>query len=58
MLHLSTTDPALPANPSTLVLADRLIALAKEAERAGLWGTAAQLLELACAVFDEPRKAN
>jgi hypothetical protein len=38
---------------SPLVLSDRLIALAKDADRAGYTGTAEQLLCLACAVLDE-----
>ena len=38
---------------SPLVLSDRLIALAKDADRAGYTGTAEQLVSLACAVFDE-----
>jgi hypothetical protein len=38
---------------STLVMSDRLIALAQEAERAGLISTAHNLVNLACAVFDE-----
>jgi hypothetical protein len=38
---------------SPLVLSDRLIALAEDADRAGYTGTAEQLLRLACAVLDE-----
>lgn len=38
---------------SPLVLSDRLIALAQDADRAGYTGTAEQLICLACAVFDE-----
>jgi hypothetical protein len=38
---------------SPLVLSDRLIALAKDADRAGYSGTAEQLVGLACSVFDE-----
>jgi hypothetical protein len=38
---------------SPLVLSDRLIALAQDADRAGYTGTAEQLVSLACAVFDE-----
>jgi hypothetical protein len=38
---------------SPLVLSDRLIALARDADRAGYTGTAEQLVSLACAVFDE-----
>lgn len=38
---------------SPLVLSDRLISLARDADRAGFTGTAEQLVTLACAVFDE-----
>lgn len=38
---------------SPLVLSDRLIALAEDADRAGYTGTAEQLVCLACTVFDE-----
>ena len=38
---------------SPLVLSDRLIALAQDADRAGFTGTAEQLVCLASAVFDE-----
>jgi hypothetical protein len=38
---------------SKLVISDRLIALAQEAERAGYTSTAHELVDLACAVFDE-----
>ena len=38
---------------SPLVLSDRLITLAQDADRAGLTGTAEQLVTLACTVFDE-----
>jgi len=38
---------------SKLVMSDRLIALAQEAERAGYISTAHDLVNLACAVFDE-----
>ena len=38
---------------SSLVLSDRLIALARDADRAGYTGTAEQLVNLACSVFDE-----
>ena len=47
--------PGLPwrGAVSPLVLSDRLIALARDADRAGYNGTAEQLVSLACAVFDE-----
>ena len=38
---------------SELVLSDRLIALAEDADRAGYTDTAERLLTLACSVFDE-----
>ena len=53
MLHLSTSVPTVPAAPTPLVLSDRLITLAEDAERAGLPVTATRLLRLASAVLDE-----
>ena len=49
-----------PSGPvSILVLSDRLITLAQAADRAGFTGTAAQLITMACAVFDEaPRRKH
>ncbi len=41
------------ATVSELVLSDRLIALAQDADRAGYTDTAEHLLTLACSVFDE-----
>ncbi|HEY2618053.1 MAG TPA: hypothetical protein VGI78_11980 [Acetobacteraceae bacterium] len=38
---------------SELVLSDRLIALAEDADRAGYADTAERLVTLACSVFDE-----
>lgn len=38
---------------SELVLSDRLISLAQDADRAGYRDTAEHLLSLACSVFDE-----
>jgi hypothetical protein len=54
----SMTLPSAPAllrrgAVSPLVLSDRLIALAQDADRAGFTGTAEQLVSLACSVFDE-----
>jgi hypothetical protein len=44
---------------SELVLSDRLITLAKDADRAGYIDTAEHLLTLACSVFDEaPNKLH
>jgi hypothetical protein len=59
MLH--ATNIAATSNPavSELVLSDRLIALAKDAERAGYKDTADHLVTLACSVFDEaPKKPH
>ena len=39
-----------------LVLSDRLIALAQDADQAGYTDTAEHLLTLACSVFDEAAK--
>jgi hypothetical protein len=55
MLHI---DQIRPVEPSTapvteLTLSDRLIALAKDAERAGFRKAAEGLVRLACDVFDE-----
>ncbi len=47
--HLHEDEPPV----SKLVMSDRLIALAQEAERAGYIGTAHDLVNLACSVFDE-----
>ncbi len=55
-----TLIPADSPRPqvSPLVLSDRLITLALDADRAGYTGTAERLLTLACAVFDEaPRQS-
>jgi len=44
---------------SELILSDRLIALAQDADRAGYKNTAERLITLACSVFDEtPKKAH
>lgn len=50
MLELSPT-PSPP--PSALMLCDRLIGLAQEAERAGFSVTAEHLLHLVDALFEE-----
>ena len=53
----TTTPIAMPFSP--LVLADRLITLAQDADRAGYQDSATRLLGLAYAVFDEqPRARN
>lgn len=44
---------AAHAAPSPLVLADRLISLAQDADRAGYVAAASNLVALALAVFDE-----
>jgi hypothetical protein len=44
------------ATVNELVLSDRLIALAQDADRAGYTDTAEHLLTLACSVFDEAAK--
>ena len=41
---------------SELVLSDRLISLAEDADHAGYTDTAERLLKLACSVFDEAAK--
>ena len=46
----------LPAPVSPLVLADRLITLAREADRAGYTDSASRLVSMALAVFDETPK--
>jgi hypothetical protein len=48
-----------PVQVSPLVIADRLISLAQEADRAGYAASAHRLLTLAYAVYDEkPQHAN
>ena len=51
--RVSVQPPAYQGAVSPLVIADRLITLAKDAERAGYRGTASHLVELAYSVFDE-----
>ncbi len=56
MLHIAYAEaPSKPA-VSELVLSDRLIALAQDADRAGYTHTAERLVTLACSVFDEAAK--
>jgi hypothetical protein len=53
-MYPRTLPAAAPkALVSPLTLSDRLIALAQDADRAGFSNTAAQLVHLACSVFDE-----
>ena len=53
MLHAMTIDATAKAAVSELILSDRLIALAQDADRAGYTDTAERLVTLACSVFDE-----
>ncbi|HEY7581393.1 MAG TPA: hypothetical protein VH855_27665 [Acetobacteraceae bacterium] len=50
------TETTHQAAVSELVISDRLIALAKDADRAGYTETAEHLLGLACSIFDEAAK--
>lgn len=50
--NIITASPPQPS-VSPMILSDRLITLAQAADRAGLTGTAGQLVSLACQVFDE-----
>ena len=59
MIREMNTAPPHTPDLSELVPSDRLIALAKDADRAGYIDTAEMLLSLACSVFDEaPRKPH
>ena len=52
-------NPAAKPAVSELILSDRLITLAKDADRAGYTDAAEHLLTLACSVFDEaPKKPH
>jgi hypothetical protein len=53
MMHLTNAEASGKGAVSELVLSDRLIALAEDAERAGYADTAERLITLACSVFDE-----
>ena len=46
--------PDHPPGVSPLLLSDRLVTLAEDADRAGYRGTAERLLDLAAQVLDEP----
>ena len=48
-----STTPPDAHQVSPLVLSDRLITLAQDADRAGFTITAERLVTLACSVFDE-----
>ena len=52
MMTLPSTA-TIPSPVSPLVLADRLISLAREADRAGYTDSASRLVGMALAVFDE-----
>ena len=59
MLRDMTLEALPRASVSELVLSDRLIALAEDADRAGYTATAERLITLACSVFDEvPKKPH
>jgi len=56
MLQIRIAEPPSPAPTSPLVLSDRLLTLAENADKAGFQQTAEHLIELAYRVFDEPRR--
>jgi hypothetical protein len=56
MLHFVAA--VLPPPPSPLVLCDRLISLAQDADRAGHTAAAAHLVDLIDEIFDKPRRPN
>lgn len=57
MLHTPVlTPPPKQQVCSELILSDRLISLAEDADRAGYTDTAERLVTLACSVFDEAQK--
>jgi hypothetical protein len=61
MLHVTPSNIAGTARrtiPSPLMLCDRLLTLAQDADRAGLAITAEHLLHLAHGVFDEPKRGS
>jgi hypothetical protein len=58
MSHLIASGSSGCCPVSPLVLSDRLLALAEDADRAGFIGTAQRLLSLAHSVFDETPKAD
>ena len=55
-MSLVTSDAGVPFSP--LVLADRLIALAQDADRAGFQSSALRLIGLAYAVLDDEKPAS
>ena len=56
MLRTMTHEVPLRPAFSELILSDRLISLAEDADRAGYTDTAERLVTLACSVFDEAQK--
>lgn len=56
MLRISTISAPTKPVYSELILSDRLISLAEDADRAGYTDTAERLVTLACTVFDEVQK--
>ena len=56
MINDPFTETVHAPDVSPLVLSDRLITLAKDADRAGYVRTAEHLISLACSVFDEATK--
>ncbi|MGC1413416.1 MAG: hypothetical protein WA864_31240 [Acetobacteraceae bacterium] len=52
-MHGASIQASRTVKVSELILSDRLIALAEDADRAGYTTTAEQLVTLACTVFDE-----
>jgi hypothetical protein len=55
-MHGASIQASRTVKVSELILSDRLIALAEDADRAGYTTTAEQLVTLACTVFDEAAK--
>jgi hypothetical protein len=59
MMPATSIEASRKPAVSELVLSDRLIALAEDADRAGYTDTAERLVTLACSVFDEaPNKPH
>lgn len=58
MLHLAPAAPPVSPAPTALMLSDRLIRLAEDADRAGLPATAGRLVRLASAVLEEAHRAT
>ncbi len=56
MIRAQNVDGMQAPAVSELILSDRLISLAEDADRAGYTHTAERLVTLACSVFDEVAK--